>query len=61
MPEPFFEDFQDQAFEESTVFLWSSKASALDHFCAYHFLVYSVVCRSCMIEVSLCVPVLENY
>jgi hypothetical protein len=62
MPEPFFEDFHDQAFEESQFFsLWSSKASAIDHFCAYHFLVYSVVCRNCMIGVSLRAPMLENY
>jgi hypothetical protein len=42
MTQPFFEDFQDQAFEESQFFLWSSKASALDHFAPITFPIYSV-------------------
>jgi hypothetical protein len=32
VPEPLFEDFQDQAYEESQFSSRSSKASALDHF-----------------------------
>jgi hypothetical protein len=32
MLESFIEDFQEQAFDESQFSLWSSKASALDHF-----------------------------
>jgi hypothetical protein len=32
MPEPFFKDFQDQAYEESQFSSRSSKASALEHF-----------------------------
>jgi hypothetical protein len=31
-PEPFFEHFQDQAFEESRLSLWISKASYLEYF-----------------------------
>jgi hypothetical protein len=42
MMQPFFEDFQDQAFEESQFFLWSSKASALDHFAPITCPIYSV-------------------
>jgi hypothetical protein len=38
MLEPFFEDFQGQAFEESSFFLQSSKASALDNFVPITFL-----------------------
>jgi hypothetical protein len=40
--EPFFEDFQDQAFEESQFSLWSSKTSALDHFEPITFPIYSI-------------------
>jgi hypothetical protein len=40
--EPFFEDFQDQAFKESKISLRSSKASALDHFASIAFPIYSI-------------------
>jgi hypothetical protein len=40
--ELFFEDFQDQAFEESRVFLQSNNATALDHFVPITFPIYSV-------------------
>jgi hypothetical protein len=61
MTETFFVYFQDQAFEESRFSLRSSKATTLDHFSAYHFLVYCVVYRNCMIGVTLRAPMLENY
>jgi hypothetical protein len=42
-PEPFFEDFQDQAFEESQLFFAVNKASHLEHFAPIViFSIYSV-------------------
>jgi hypothetical protein len=59
--EPLFEDFQEQTFKESEVFLAGNKGSALDQLCTYYIHVYSKVCRNCMIGVSLHTPMLENY
>jgi hypothetical protein len=42
MPEPFFEDFQEQALRSPSFSLRSSKASALDHFAPTTFPIYSV-------------------
>jgi hypothetical protein len=58
--EPLFEDFQEQVFEESDVFLVGYKASILDQLCTYYLSVYSVACRNCMIGVSLHEPMLET-
>jgi hypothetical protein len=42
-PEPFFEDFQDQAFEESQLFFAVNKASHLEHFAPIViFSIYSI-------------------
>jgi hypothetical protein len=40
--------------------LAGNKASVLDQLCTYYLDVYSIVCRNCMIGVSLRAPVLEN-
>jgi hypothetical protein len=42
VPEPFFEDFQDQAFEESQFFLAEQQGKSLDHFAPTTFSIYSV-------------------
>jgi hypothetical protein len=43
IPEPFFEDFQDQAFEESQLFLAIKKASYLEHIAPMIiFSIYSI-------------------
>jgi hypothetical protein len=60
VPEPLFEDFQDQVFEGSDVFLAGNKASVLDQLCTYYVPVYTVVCRNCMVRVSLCTHMLET-
>jgi hypothetical protein len=57
--EPLFEDFQEQVFEEPKFSSAGKKASVLDQRCTYNILVYFVVCRNCMIGVSLRVPILE--
>jgi hypothetical protein len=40
--------------------LVSNKASVLDQLCTYNIPFYFVVCRNCMIGVSLCAPMLET-
>jgi hypothetical protein len=40
--EPFFEDFQDQAFEESQFFFVEQQGKCLDHFAPITFPIYSV-------------------
>jgi hypothetical protein len=40
--------------------LVSNKASVLDHFVPIIFSIYSVVCRNCMIGVTLHAPMLET-
>jgi hypothetical protein len=42
VPKPFFEDFQDQAFEESHFFFAKQLGKCPWPFCTYDFLVYSV-------------------
>jgi hypothetical protein len=61
VPEPFFEDFQDQAFEKSQFFFAEQQDKCPCSFCAYYFLIYSIVCRNCIIGISLHAPMLENY
>jgi hypothetical protein len=41
--------------------LAGNKANVLDRLCTYYFPVYSIVCRKCIIGVSLRTPMLENY
>jgi hypothetical protein len=41
--------------------LAGNKASVLEQLCSYYLPIYSVVCRNCMIGVSLRAPMLENY
>jgi hypothetical protein len=60
VPDPLFEDFQEQVFEEPKVSLAGNKASVLDQLCTYYCPVYSIVCRNCMIGVSLCAPMPET-
>jgi hypothetical protein len=57
VPEPLFEDFQEQVFEDPEVF-FSGQLGIFDQFCTY-FPIYSVECRNCMIGVSLHAPILE--
>jgi hypothetical protein len=38
-----------------------NKASVLDQLCTYYLPGYSIVCRNCMIGVSMHTPMLENY
>jgi hypothetical protein len=61
MPEPFYEVFQDQDFEESQIFFAEQQGKFPRPFCAYYLPVYSVVCQNCKIRVSLRAPMLENY
>jgi hypothetical protein len=42
VPELFFEDFQDQAFEESQFFFAEQQGKCPCPFCAHYFLIYSV-------------------
>jgi hypothetical protein len=58
MPKPLFEDFQQQVFEDPDVF-FSGQQVSLNNF-APIFSTYSVVCRNCMIGVTLRTPMLEN-
>jgi hypothetical protein len=58
--EPLFEDFQDQVFEESNVFFSGQQDKCPLSLCTYCVPVYSIVCRNCMIGVSLCTPMLET-
>jgi hypothetical protein len=58
VPEPLFEVFQEQVFEEPEVFLAGNKASVRDQLCTNHITVYYVVYRNCMIGISLRTPML---
>jgi hypothetical protein len=42
VPEPFFKDFQDQAFEESPLFFVEQQGKCPWPFCAHYFPIYSV-------------------
>jgi hypothetical protein len=61
MLESQFKDFQEQVFEEPEVFFSGQQASVLEQHCTYYLLVYSVVCRNCMVGVTLRAPMLMNY
>jgi hypothetical protein len=54
VPEPFNEDFQDQAFEESQLFLRTSKASYLENFAPIVIFNYSVELELHDRKVDLC-------
>jgi hypothetical protein len=41
--------------------LAGNKASVIDQLCTDDIPIYSVVCKNCMIGVSSCAPMLENY
>jgi hypothetical protein len=60
MPESLFEDFQDKPLKSLMFSLAGNKAGVLDHFVPIIFPIYSVVCRKCMIGVSLHAPMLET-
>jgi hypothetical protein len=60
VPEPLFEDFQDEAFEESEVLFSGQQGKCPWSLRAYCFPMYSIVCRNCMIRVSLHAPMLET-
>jgi hypothetical protein len=42
VPEPFFKEFQDQAFEESQLFFSDQQASYLEHIMPIFFSIYSI-------------------
>jgi hypothetical protein len=42
IPAPFFEDFQDQAFEESPFFFAEQQGKCPSPFCAHSFIIYFV-------------------
>jgi hypothetical protein len=60
VPEPLFEDFQEQAFEESEVFFSGQQGKCPWSLGTYWFPIYSVVCRNFMIGVNLHAPMLET-
>jgi hypothetical protein len=60
MPESLFEDLQVQVFEESEVLFSDQQGKCPLSLCTYYIHVYSVVCRNCMVGVSLCAPILDS-
>jgi hypothetical protein len=59
VPEPLFEDFYEQVFEDYEVFFSGQHGKCPRSFCTYCIPIYSIVFRNCMIGVSLCAPILE--
>jgi hypothetical protein len=52
--------FRSKSLKSLMFSLACNKASVLDQLCTYYFSIYSVVCRNCMIGVSLRAPILET-
>jgi hypothetical protein len=60
MLEPLFKDFQEQVFKEYEVFFSGQQGKCPWSLCIYCVPIYYVVCRKCMIGVSLHTPMLET-